>query len=400
MGVWRCASQCWDNVKRPLTLDLSRLLTRARFVTPTGIDRVERAYAGHALTLKDRDVRFMAHVPVYGTREIARRDVAAMIATLDQQWAEGKSSIGAFSLVKLMAKAKRLSAPENAVTLTPTHHLLHSKKLLMQQKRNNGRLVMFIHDTIPSDFPEYARAGGASRHRLRLRNTIDAADVIIVNSADTAKRLQSYCQDTQIMPPVHIAPIGLDAIAQAEPFVDNRSYFVILGTIEPRKNHLLLLNLWREMVHSGQTPPRLYCVGKRGWENEQVIDMLDRCDALSGHVVECPELGDQALAQLIRGAQALLMPSFAEGYGMPVAEALAASVPVIASDLPVFREAAGDVPDYLNPLDGPGWQQAIADYSTSPSPRKAAQLARMKGWTAPDWDSHFQIVMNAIDTLS
>jgi glycosyltransferase involved in cell wall biosynthesis len=387
-------------VKRPLIFDLSRLLTRVRFATPTGIDRVERAYIGHALALKDRDIRFMAYVPVYGTREIARRDVAAMIAALDQQWAEGKSSIGAFSLVKLMAKAKRLSSPENAVTLTPTHHLLHSKKLLMQQKRNNGRLFVFIHDTIPSDFPEYARAGGAARHRLRLRNTIDAADVIIVNSADTAKRLQSYCQDTQIMPPVHIAPIGLDAIAQAAPFVDDRPYFVILGTIEPRKNHLLLLNLWREMVHSGQTLPRLYCVGKRGWENEQVIDMLDRCDALSGHVVECPELGDQALAELMRGAQALLMPSFAEGYGMPVAEALAASVPVIASDLPVFREAVGDVPDYLNPLDGPAWQQAIADYSTSPSPRKAAQLARMKGWTAPDWDSHFQIVMNAIDSLS
>jgi glycosyltransferase involved in cell wall biosynthesis len=400
MGEWRCASRCWDKVKRPLILDLSRLLTRARFVTPTGIDRVERAYVNHVLALKDRDVRFMAHVPVYGTREISRRDVAAMIAALEQQWAEGRSSIGALSLVKMMAKAKRFSAAKNTVTLTPTHHLLHSKPILMRQKQNNGRLVVFIHDTIPSDFPEYARAGGAARHRLRLRNTIDAADIVIVNSADTAKRLQSYCKDAQIMPPVHVAPIGLDALTLADPFVDNRPYFVILGTIEPRKNHLLLLNLWREMVQSGETPPRLYCVGKRGWENEQVIDMLDRCHALSGHVVECPELGDHALSQLMRGAQALLMPSFAEGYGMPVAEALAAGIPVIASDLPVFRETAGDVLDYLNPLDGQGWREAIAAYSSPQSPRRAAQLARLKGWKAPDWNDHFQIVMNAIDSLS
>ncbi len=387
-------------MKRPLILDLSRLLTRARFATPTGIDRVERAYALCALAVQDRDVRFMAHVPMYGTRELKRDDVRTLITRLDEQWASGKPDINAVTLATLIARTKRLKQTARHVTISPTHHLLHSSPVLMQRKEKAGQIILFVHDTIPSDYPEYARIGGAARHRLRLRNTLNHADAIIVNSTATAERLSTYRSGDQILPPIHVAHIGLDALNVAEPFPDNRPYFVVLGTIEPRKNHLFLLNLWRQMVESKITPPRLYIVGKRGWENEQVIDMLDRCHALSGHVVECADLGDHALAQLVRGAQAVLMPSFAEGYGMPVAEALAANTPVIASNLAVFREMAHDIPDYLDPLDGPGWRDAILDYADPLSSRRTAQRQRMTGWTAPDWDSHFQIVFDAIDSLS
>ena len=72
------------------------------------------------------------------------------------------------------------------------------------------------------------------------------------------------------------------------------------------------------------------------------------------------------------------MPSFGEGFGLPVAEALAAGLPVIASDLDVFREIAGAAPEYLHPLDGPGWSQAVRDYLSQESSRRAAAMARME----------------------
>ncbi|MEG2045283.1 MAG: glycosyltransferase [Comamonas sp.] len=156
---------------------------------------------------------------------------------------------------------------------------------------------------------------------------------------------------------------------------------------------MLLLNVWRALVQrDGERAPRLVIVGQRGWECEQVLDLLDRCEALRGFVLERQGCDDTELATLLAHAQALLFPSFAEGYGMPMVEALAAGVPVLASDLPAFREVAGDVPEYLDPLDGPGWIRAIDDYVHMNGARRRAQLARMHGWQAPTWKAHFDQV--------
>ena len=85
----------------------------------------------------------------------------------------------------------------------------------------------------------------------------------------------------------------------------------------------------------------------------------------------------------------MLFPSFAEGYGIPLVEALAAGVPVIASDLPVFREIGQGVPELVAPDDDCAWEATIADYARADSLRRRAQLARLIDFDAPDWSDHF-----------
>jgi glycosyltransferase involved in cell wall biosynthesis len=110
-------------------------------------------------------------------------------------------------------------------------------------------------------------------------------------------------------------------------------------------------------------------------------------------------VSDAELVGLLAGARALLFPSFAEGFGIPVAEALAFGTPVLAADLPALREVGGDVPEYLHPLEGLAWREAVLDYALPESPRRAAQLARMAGWRAPRWDEHFALVERFLEGL-
>ncbi len=94
------------------------------------------------------------------------------------------------------------------------------------------------------------------------------------------------------------------------------------------------------------------------------------------------------------------MPSFVEGFGLPVTEALAVHTPVIASDIPVFREIAGDAAELIDPLDGPSWRTAICEYAAQKSPRRAAALAKAQAYAAPTWDAHFAKVRDFIDEIA
>jgi glycosyltransferase involved in cell wall biosynthesis len=219
------------------------------------------------------------------------------------------------------------------------------------------------------------------------------ADVIVANSQDTANLFLRHFAKERDLDSVVVARLGVGIPAhKAGPAAaGDRPYFVMVGTIEPRKNHLLLLNLWRALrAELGPDTPRLIIIGGRGWENENTIDMLERSPALRGVVEERGRVSDDEMARLLAGARALLMPSFAEGFGLPLAEALSIGVPAICSDLPALREVGGDVPEFIDPIDGLGWRSAILDYAAPESPRRAAQMERLTGWRPPDWAGHFE----------
>jgi glycosyltransferase involved in cell wall biosynthesis len=171
--------------------------------------------------------------------------------------------------------------------------------------------------------------------------------------------------------------------------------FVILGTIEGRKNHRLLLSVWKDFVAragSGARPenlPRLVIVGRRGWQADDVFQTLDNTDFRCS-VVEAGPLDDGELAELLAKARALLFPSLAEGYGIPLVEALAVGLPVIANDLPVFREIGFGVPELLPASECEAWSKAILDYSSPTSVRREEQLQRMAAFTPYEWHNHFK----------
>ena len=262
-------------------------------------------------------------------------------------------------------------------------------------KQFDCRPFFFIHDLIPLTYSEYCRPGEAERHRVRIDTMLSLGHGIIANSATTLNVLMSYADDNNLpMPPsvvALLAPAHLPLPSVNVPL--DKPYFVMLGTIEPRKNHWMVLHLWRQLIESlGEKAPSLVIIGKRGWECENIVDLLDRCDVLRNFVIEESRCSDTQLSTWLQYAQALLFPSFAEGYGMPLVEALSVGLPVIANDLPAFREIAEDIPEYVDALDGLGWKKLILAYSESNNSIRMAQIERLKNFNIPTWRAHFEQV--------
>jgi glycosyltransferase involved in cell wall biosynthesis len=388
-------------------LDISRLLTVAHRAAPSGIDRVELAYARHYARRAGGGVTFVAELPLIGFAALPLQLVQDLVAALETTWEVGaRAAAAAARRARLAlpfgrgALAEVMARPGPKAFLLVSHRALERPARIRAMRRQGCHFVPLIHDLIPLNHPEFARAGHAEKHRQRIATTATLADAIVVNSAATGAELAPWLQARPAPPPVAVAPLGVSPPQVEEPPVALRPYFVVLGTIEPRKNHLLLLNLWRQFASTlGAAAPRLVVVGRRGWENENVLDMLERCAALDGLVREAGTLPDREVASLIRGARALLFPSFAEGFGLPLAEALALGVPALASDLPALREVGGAVPEYIDPLDGAAWRAMVLDYARADSVARRAQLGRLAGWKPPTWARHFAEVDKLLDAL-
>jgi glycosyltransferase involved in cell wall biosynthesis len=262
------------------------------------------------------------------------------------------------------------------------------------------RAIFLIHDLIPLLHPDFCRPGEQAKHQRRMHNVLKSATGLIANSRETLRDLEAFASKLGLpLPPTVSALLGTPEIpSNVQPRHFDRPHFVTVGTIEGRKNHVLLLNLWRRLAEDcGAAAPLLVIVGQRGWKADAAIEALDRARDLRADVLEVGKCADDELAGIVAGAQALLMPSFAEGFGLPVAEALALGTPVIASDLSVFREFAGDLPTYLDPGDELAWEQAIR--ALTHSRERERQVQRIRGFRAPEWKAHFNTVDSWIGTL-
>jgi glycosyltransferase involved in cell wall biosynthesis len=381
-------------------IDVTRLaLRRARGLLPTGVDRVGLAHVEHH---RDRARAVLVHRRFCAVLRAAdSRAAFDWLLSPPPPTAEGLRAWA--RLARWCLRAERRPAVQGQPLLHTAHQGLESADHALGLRRRGVHPVYVVHDLIPITHPEYTRLGEDERHRRRMRHALAHGRGIVVNSLATLTALTCHARETGLpLPPTVVAPLAPGvrrAAAGGRPMA--APYFVVLGTVEPRKNHGLLLKVWRELVQrGGAAAPHLVVIGRRGWDVVETMNLLQRCPALQGHVHHHAGCGDAELATWLHHAQALLFPTFCEGYGLPAVEAVAAGVPVIASDLPVFRESVGDVPEYVSPLDGPRWRDLVADYAGPRSARREAQLQRIARFRAPSWDDHHRPVRQLLEALA
>jgi glycosyltransferase involved in cell wall biosynthesis len=376
-----------------LYADITRLLYRhLTNLSHTGIDRVNLEYARWVLAGGGKlCAKRGPKLP-----ELPRRVWTKLLVEGLQPGGTDNGLLRRAGILLFWWLARR-PVGQGSTVLVSTHSWLAKAETWKWVALRKLRPIVFIHDLIPIDFPEYQRPEEKVFHETRMRLTLQGCAAVIVNSRCTESALRRFAaRDGLRVPPVLVAPLGHnlpDPEKLPTPAGLRPPYFVVLGTIEPRKNHLLLLALWRHLAKQlGDHTPQLVVVGRRGWECEQVVDMLERCEAIHPHLLEVNNASDEQVVSLLKNARALLMPSYAEGFGMPVQEALAVGTPVISSPLPAIKEFAGEIPDYAEPHDGMRWEELVKFYTAEPSPQRQAQLERLKSFKDTSWPEHFALV--------
>ena len=424
-----------------LLFDLTQLVLRAALPTPSGIGRVELAYAKHLLANHSTRVRFIFAFTRFV--KIIPNNIAARYIK-EIEWCWQKEDGGSDSVAKKIEKfleldvgtltrtSKRLfsSNSKRAIRLRLLSEIAVRISLSVLNPRNlaifsnsvarnvyisvsnsvigsnwlkkwlarspSVSAVYLLHDIIPITNPEYTLPSRTVRHGHYVKRLAADAKAIVANSDYTRECFEIHARQNNLrVPEILVAPLGVDAdFKRIETLSSSGNpYFVFIGTIEPRKNHILLLQVWQRLVQKlGADCPKLLLIGRRGWENENVLDLLDRGATIQDHVLECADVPDHLLIKILANARAALFPSLVEGYGLPIAEALAVGAPVICSDLPPFREIAGDIPDYVDPLAGRGWIRLIAAYSRPNSDLREQQVERMRGFEAPSWERHMAVL--------
>jgi alpha-1,2-rhamnosyltransferase len=176
-------------------------------------------------------------------------------------------------------------------------------------------------------------------------------------------------------------------------FGSGLSIYLMVSTIEPRKNHAYLLDAFEQLWRDGSDVVLCF-IGRIGWKNERLIERVKNHPQLKRRLFMFNDLSDVELEYCYSHAKSLVFPSFVEGFGLPLVEAMQRGLPVMASDIPVFHEIGGEFVSYFD-LDQPeSLVQKILEFEDSgifPAAR------HMTNWSWLNWeDSARQLVERVV----
>jgi len=247
--------------------------------------------------------------------------------------------------------------------------------------------VLTVHDLIFEEYPEHH----TRLNRLFLQTAmplfVKAADVIIAVSQQTRRDLIArYSTPAE---KIHVIYEGIDPRFQPASHSEimairnERSYLLMVGTLDPRKNHATAFRALARLKARG-IEQQLVIVGGTGWLFEPVRALVDEL-GLNDAVIFAGYVPDEDLPALYSGADCLLLPSLYEGFGFPVLEALACGTPVVCSNTSSLPEVAGDVAIQVDPTDDAALAAAIQRVLSEPGladsmSRRGPLHARQFSW--------------------
>jgi glycosyltransferase involved in cell wall biosynthesis len=265
-------------------------------------------------------------------------------------------------------------------------------RLVAQARAAGTPITAFVHDTLLISHPEWLPGRHARQFRRGCDIVLPACAAIVCNSQHTKEELRRFVRLPQGMP-IQACRLADEPFAGSSTplpsaiseWLDQR-YVLCVSTIIPRKNHGLLLEAWHRLWHQlGAATPYLLIAGG-GALDDRLAGMTERDRAEGGRVIWLGGVDDSSLEALYRGAWMTAYPSLGEGYGLPVAEALAHGKICLAATSGGIAEVGADLIDAVDPHDPQSVMERVSFYAANPQ-RLAAREAeiadryRPTGWT-------------------
>lgn len=265
-----------------------------------------------------------------------------------------------------------------------------------------GDCACTIHDTLFETHPQFFDASFVRMSRLTSRHAVQRARLLFTVSefsrqeiarlydVDPARiAITTNAIDTQRFFP------GLEGVEHVRALgLEPGRYVCTVGRLEPRKNHM---NLLRAYALLPQPRLALVIIGQRDFHGDGIFSLVREL-GLEPHVRFLEKVPDQALPALLRHAAVFAYPSFAEGFGMPVAEAMACGVPVVTSSTTALREVAGDAALTADPRSPQEIARAIGHLLETPAARAQAVERGLRQVAGFAWRQAAEVLVESYRT--
>lgn len=284
---------------------------------------------------------------------------------------------------------------------------LRRSHLLPILKKNGVRLVVYVYDIIPVTHPQFCHKQTVYNFMTYIGAYLQYADLILASAQSTLNEIDVLLEQLHLPKiPGKVSWLGSDFnIKRTEDMeihedarhaVESGKYVLMVGTIEPRKNHALILEAFeQELFKKGMN---LIFAGRIGWNVKEFEKKLNEHPKLNKQLFFLRGMNDATIDYLYRNAFCVAFPTFNEGFGLPIIESFQRGTPVLASDIPILREVGGDICDYFDPNSWKSFSDVCGEWMED-SGRYEAVREKVSQYQPVSWDEVTNKIESALEDM-
>lgn len=377
-------------------IDLSRLCL-TKFIS--GIQRVAREIVLRMLEDPALEVTLLADMPSHTAWRVLPHD--AFIACYRDGTADTPFGVGK----PVVLEPRDIESGAVFFDIDSAWNMPMQRSWLFPILKQRGvTIVPHLYDLIPVTEPQYFFGQTVRQFLAWVTAVLSCGDHIICNAEATKAALRKLCGELQCdMPDCVVIPLGADFkkhadtsdSAQLPEGLSPQKYVLMVGTIEPRKNHALLLDAVKPLSERGV---KVVFAGRIGWNMDVFAEKMKSHpqNGTDFFFIEGPD--DATIRTLYQNALAVVFPTKNEGFGLPIIEAYQHGTPVLASDIPVLREVGGELAGYFDNTSVDSLVAAVTELLEGDN--RAQKCAAIAAYHPRTWDETAADMARTLRTFS